>query len=111
MNPLYELVPISEKPEKDGPVTIYDESNTGHLGKYENGLFFLYVFAINDYIKIIGPARWLREITAETLKARIREELENCWDESRIYSELHGEDEEERKQAHINSVIDKLFKQ
>ena len=107
MNPLYELVPISEKPPADGFYNLVDFD--GHpIGDW--------LFKKNEWAspeEISNTWRWLREIPAETLKARIREELGKAFTagQQHQYQKEHGGFYQPDCETHINSIIDKLFKQ
>jgi len=122
MNPLYELVPISEKPEKIGVYHLMgadkefrysNEYDPKQFGKKNKG-WFLY----NNPANI---AYYLKPINPETLKAKIREELGKCWSASGEYNDLVNKGthpmpidinyEAPDRETYINSVIDNLFKQ
>jgi len=116
LNPLYELVPISEKPQNNGRYTLLNES----IPEVDNLLFLDdrmksgWQFADNDITDIVESkfTHWLRPIDPETLKAMIREELEKAYDAGFDYDVklMGGGNETPDRETYINSVIDKLFK-
>jgi hypothetical protein len=96
MNPLYELVPISEKPEKDGRYFVLNADSlqvslTMGAGQYDSGQWW----------NSPRHTHWLRPIDPETLKAMIREEFGKAWESGGLAN----------KEVFINSVINNLFKQ
>lgn len=108
MNPLYELVPLTEKPQKTGRYTLVNENIPG-VDNYlfDEGDWWFVTNNITERVRI-EFTHWLRPIDPETLKARIREELEKAYDKG--FAECMESDSPDRE-TYINSVIDKLFKQ
>jgi len=119
MNPLYELVPISESPIRDGYYTVIDPADPSQ----DEAFYFLegewfqseHDARVNEnhFSMDVDGCHWLRPINPETLKAMIREELGFSFiaGQQHQYQKEHGGFYQPDCESYINSVIDKLFKQ
>lgn len=83
MNKYYEVVPITDKPEKDCAVILIDKNNLPDGGEFREGKFYVWNPVASEFLPVNDKYgyRWLREVSSLPIdKDTARKIASEAWD-------------------------------